>query len=64
MKKAKGQKPKTLEQWFPDPKGRAAGDAAVDALDVKTSIAQALDVWEAAYYARTGTSPFRKPESK
>lgn len=52
---------KTLEQLFSSPAGRRAGDEAIDALPVTATLAEAIEVWECAYYARTGASPVRKP---
>jgi hypothetical protein len=57
----KKQSPKSVEQWYPHPKGRNAADAAVDALDpMTTTISQALDVWDQTYFDVAGSSPFRK----
>ena len=54
------RKGQTVEQIFPDPRGRRAADEAVDALPLETTLRDAIHAWEAAYYDKTGTSPFRK----
>jgi len=50
----------TVEKLYPSPAGRAAGDAAVDALPMSATLAEAVDAFDAAYWTTTGTSPFRK----
>lgn len=51
----------TIEQLFPSPQGRRAADAIIDALPVSTTLQDAMQAWECAYFARTGSSPVRKP---
>lgn len=51
---------KTLEQLFPNPKGRRKADEAIDALPLDTSIRDATWLWELRYFEVTKTSPFRK----
>lgn len=53
------RRPETVEQAFPDPRGRRAGDAAVDAMPGTASMNDHLDAYEAAYFAVVGSSPFR-----
>jgi hypothetical protein len=48
-----------VEQLFPHPRGRRAGDEAVDALPVTSPMTHYLDAWEGAYFAVAGDSPFR-----
>lgn len=50
----------TIEQIFPDPKGRRAADALIDLLPLTTSLRDAMQMWEQTYFNRTGSSPFRK----
>lgn len=53
----------TVETLFPHPRGRAAGDAAIDALPMHSTLSEAVDAFEAAYFAVTGYSPFRDQDA-
>lgn len=57
----KKQKPPRdpLEKHYPSPRGRAAADAAIDALPVTEPMSTFLDAWDEAYFRATGHSPFR-----
>lgn len=49
----------TVEQLYPSARCRAAAYAAVDALPVSATIAEALDAFDQAYVDAGGRSPWR-----
>lgn len=51
----------SLEQVFPNAVARALADQTIDALPMATTLAEAVDAWEAAYFAAAKRSPFRCP---
>lgn len=58
--KRKVRKGQSVEQVYPNPKGRAAADTAVDKLDPRsTTMSEYLDAWDQAYFEAVGSSPFR-----
>jgi len=58
MKRKK--KERTVEEVFPNARGRQAADEAIDKLDPKEPMTKFLDTWHAAYVAVAGRSPFMK----
>lgn len=53
------RKEETVEDRFPNARARKAADEAIDVLDPKLAMTIFLDVWESAYFAACGESPFR-----
>lgn len=57
-------KPRSLDRLYPSPAGRKAGDEAVDRLPPNTTtLSEAIDAWDQAYYDVTGYSPFFRKDS-
>ena len=49
----------SLARLYLSEAGRDAADAAIDALPMSTTLAEAVDAWDEAYFRTTGHSPFR-----